>query len=60
MSEHRSFIRRYVFSTDHKVIGIQYILTGLAMAAIGGLLAAVYSRRSSACRSAPATWRFLS
>ena len=25
----RGFIRRYVFSTDHKVIGIQYIVTGL-------------------------------
>ena len=41
MSEHQSFIRRYIFSTDHKVIGIQYILTGLVMAAIGGLLAAL-------------------
>ncbi len=33
------FIRRYVFSTDHKVIGIQYILTGMFMGVIGGLLA---------------------
>jgi cytochrome c oxidase subunit 1 len=38
-AEPLSFIRRYIFSTDHKVIGIQYILTGLAMAAIGALLA---------------------
>ena len=35
------FVRRYVFSQDHKVIGIQYILTGLAMAIIGGLLASL-------------------
>ena len=35
----QSFIRRYVFSTDHKVIGIQYILTGLVMAIVGAFLA---------------------
>ena len=34
-----SFLRRYVFSTDHKVIGIQYILTGFAMALVGAALA---------------------
>ncbi len=33
------FIRRYIFCTDHKVIGIQYILTGFAMAMVGGALA---------------------
>ncbi|HAK54960.1 MAG TPA: cytochrome c oxidase subunit I [Acidobacteria bacterium] len=33
------FIRRYIFSTDHKIIGIQYILTGLVMGMVGGLLA---------------------
>ena len=37
----RGFIRTYVFSTDHKVIGIQYIVTGLMMALAGGLLAAL-------------------
>ena len=37
--EQTSFIRRYVFSTDHKVIGIQYIVTGLAMAVLGTFLA---------------------
>src|SRR4029079_18673280 len=31
----------YVFTTDHKVIGIQYILTGLSMAIAGGFLAAL-------------------
>ena len=39
MSEPKGFLRRYVFSTDHKVIGIQYILTGFAMAVVGGCLA---------------------
>ena len=37
--ENLSFIRRYIFSLDHKVIGIQYIVTGLVMALIGGFLA---------------------
>jgi cytochrome c oxidase subunit 1 len=35
----RSFLRRYVFSTDHKVIGIQYLITAMIMALVGGLLA---------------------
>ena len=39
MEHLQSFIRRYVFSTDHKVIGIQYIVTGLVMAGVGALLA---------------------
>lgn len=33
------FIRKYVFSFDHKVIGIQYIITGLLMALVGATLA---------------------
>ena len=32
------FWRKYVFSTDHKVIGIQYMITAMAMAVIGGVL----------------------
>jgi cytochrome c oxidase subunit 1 len=34
-----SFITRYVFSTDHKVIGIQFLTSGLIFFVIGGLLA---------------------
>ncbi len=38
--EHKlSFVQRYVFSQDHKIIGIQYMMTSLAMALIGGVLA---------------------
>jgi cytochrome c oxidase subunit 1 len=37
----QSFLRTYVFATDHKVIAKQYMFTGIAMALIGGLLAYV-------------------
>jgi cytochrome c oxidase subunit 1 len=36
-----SFIWKYVFSTDHKVIAKQYLFTGMAMALLGGFLAYV-------------------
>jgi len=32
------FVRKYIFSTDHKIIGIQYTITAMAMAVVGGLL----------------------
>jgi cytochrome c oxidase subunit 1 len=32
----------YLFSTDHKVIGMQYLFTGMAMALIGGFFAYVF------------------
>src|SRR5262245_48828331 len=32
------FIRRYIFSTDHKIVGLQYFFTAFAMAIVGGLL----------------------
>src|SRR5437763_15111279 len=32
------FVRKYIFSTDHKVIGIQYLITAMAMAIVGGTL----------------------
>jgi len=33
------FIRKYVFSTDHKVIGMQFMFSGLIFLIAGGLLA---------------------
>jgi cytochrome c oxidase subunit 1 len=33
------WLRRYVFSTDHKIIAIQYLLTSLVFLLVGGLLA---------------------
>jgi cytochrome c oxidase subunit 1 len=32
------FFRKYIFSTDHKIIGVQYIITAMAMAVVGGVL----------------------
>ena len=38
--EHKlGFWKKYVFSTDHKVIGIQFLITSLVMFMIGGALA---------------------
>ena len=37
--EPRSFWTRYVFSRDHKIIGLQYYFTGLVMALVGGVRA---------------------
>ena len=37
----QGFLRRYVFSLDHKVIGLQYLLTAMFMALIGGGLSAL-------------------
>ena len=34
-----SFIQKYVFSTDHKVIGIQFLITTMLMLMVGGALA---------------------
>ncbi len=37
--EPQGFIRRYVFSIDHKIIGIQYLITGFVFFMLSGLLA---------------------
>src|SRR5882762_6128692 len=35
----RSFIQKYIFSTDHKIIGIQFLFLTLFFLMVGGLLA---------------------
>jgi cytochrome c oxidase subunit 1 len=35
----QSTFRKYAFSTDHKIIAMQYMFTGIAMAVIGGFFA---------------------
>ena len=39
LTDSPSFLRRYLFSTDHKTIGIQFLFTSLFMILFGGLLA---------------------
>jgi cytochrome c oxidase subunit 1 len=34
-----SFVRKYIFSTDHKIIGIQFMISSIIFLMIGGLLA---------------------
>lgn len=36
-----SFFRKYIFSFDHKVIGIQYLVMAIVMALVGSTLAAI-------------------
>ncbi|WP_165247719.1 cytochrome c oxidase subunit I [Paludisphaera soli] len=36
-----NFLTRYVFSTDHKVIGVQFLFSSLFFFAVGGLMAMV-------------------
>ena len=37
----RSFFSRYIFSLDHRVIGLQYLFTAMGLALVGGLLALI-------------------
>jgi cytochrome c oxidase subunit 1 len=36
------FVQKYLWSTDHKMIAMQYMFTGMAMALIGGFFAYVF------------------
>src|SRR4051812_49732583 len=38
-SHELGFLKKYIFSADHKIIGIQFLFLGLAFMVIGGLLA---------------------
>ena len=35
-------MKKYLFSTDHKIIAMQYLFTGMGMAIIGGFMAYVF------------------
>ena len=37
--EEQSFFQKYLWSTDHKMIAMQYMFTGMFMALIGGFFA---------------------
>ena len=38
----QGFASKYLFSTDHKVIAMQYLFTGMLMALVGGFFAYVF------------------
>jgi len=39
---HQSFVSKYIFSTDHKTIAKQYLITGIIMAVIGLFLSTLF------------------
>src|SRR5579863_3095695 len=39
---HETFITKYVFSQDHKMISKQFLLTGMFWAVIGGLMSVLF------------------
>ncbi len=39
---HQSFIRKYIFSEDHKMISRQFLITGIIWAVIGGLFSVLF------------------
>lgn len=41
-THHQSFASKYLFSTDHKMIGMQYMITGVLMGLLGGFLVYVF------------------
>ena len=44
--EPQTFIRKYIFSIDHKIIGIQYIITAFLFYGSGRFAGGIDSRRS--------------
>ncbi len=43
MSDHKqTFLTKYIFSTDHKMISKQYLITGIIMAVIGGFMSMLF------------------
>jgi cytochrome c oxidase subunit 1 len=39
---HESFIRKYIFSTDHKMISRQFLITGIVMGVIGMVMSILF------------------
>ncbi len=44
---HVGFVKKYLWSTDHKMIAMQYLFTGMAMALIGGYMAYVFRMQAA-------------
>ena len=39
---HETFISKYVFSMDHKMIAKQFLITGMFWAVLGGLMSVLF------------------
>jgi cytochrome c oxidase subunit 1 len=39
---HETFITKYVFSQDHKMIAKQFLITGMVWAILGGLMSVLF------------------
>ena len=39
---HETFISKYVFSMDHKMIAKQFLITGMVWAIVGGLMSVLF------------------
>ena len=39
---HESFITKYVFSQDHKMIARQFLITGMVWGVLGGLMSVLF------------------
>ena len=39
---HQSFITKYIFSQDHKMISHQFVITGIIWAVIGGFFSVIF------------------
>ena len=39
---HDTFITKYVFSQDHKMIAKQFLITGMVWAVLGGLMSVLF------------------
>src|SRR5215468_7371700 len=42
-----TFWSKYVFSTDHKMIAMQYMFTGMALALVGGFMAYAFRMQNA-------------
>jgi cytochrome c oxidase subunit 1 len=55
-----SWVLKYLWSTDHKMIGMQYLFTGIAMAMIGGYFAGVFRAQLAWPGESVPTWGVVS
>src|SRR3982750_4237309 len=39
---HESFVSKYIFSQDHKMISKQFVITGMFWAVVGGLMSVLF------------------